>query len=112
MINAFMVNAFMVNAFMVNAFMVNAFLVNAFLVNAFMPNSFMQTVFMHTPSGKNWIMIDCCKNKQIDRSSDDLYCTNSINLTVTSHRHYFKNTKNPSNSVLLLTNSVNTFLIW
>src|SRR5258708_32633340 len=78
------------------------------MINAFMPNSFMQTVFMHTPSGKNWIMIDCCKNKQIDRSSDDLYCTNSINLTVTSHKHHFKTTKNPSNSVILLTNSVNT----
>jgi len=67
-----------------------------------MPNSFMQTVFMYPSSGKNWIIIDCCKNKQMDRSSDDLYCTNSINLTVTSHRHHLKNTKNPSKSVIFV----------
>ena len=62
--------------------------------------------------GKNWTIIGCCKNKQIDRSSDDLYCTNLINLIVTSHRYHFKNTKNSSKSGFLLINSVNTFLIW
>ena len=65
-----------------------------------MTNSFMQTVFMHLSSGQNWIMIDCYKNKQIDRASNDLYYTNSINLIVTSHRHHFKNTTNTSKSVI------------
>ena len=96
-----MINTFIINAFMANACLVNAFLVNTFLVNAFMPNSFMQTVFMHPPSsGMNCIMLDCYKSKQTDRSSDDSYYTNSINLTVASHRHHFKNTKNPSKSVI------------
>ena len=81
---------------------------NAFLVNVFLANSFMQIVFMHWQE----LMIDCCKNKQIDRPSDDLYCTNLINLIVTSHRYHFKNTKNPSKSGFLLINSVNTLLIW
>jgi len=76
------------------------FMPNEFIANAFMPNSFMQTVFMHLSSGQNWIMIDCYKTKQIDRASNDLYYTNSINLAVTSHRHHFKNTTNTSKSVI------------